>query len=146
MLPLHSLLNPSSTDIPARHSPAAKVSSPATEGSLSRRGKIVDDASMLAKSKARGPVNYPPFEDLDEKSLAEVVKFQVTPFGQIHRSFEHIPYSSSKKDLFEKTGRESIEGLWGLRSKASARGVLMFSTRQLSSTTFGSRPMTVSSP
>lgn len=64
----------------------------------------------MAKSKPRGPVNYRPFENLEGAALEAVLSFQVTPFGQIHKSFQHIPYSSSKKDLFEKTGRESIEG------------------------------------
>ena len=127
MLPLQSLLNPSSTECTPRHlqhgisqhatyftaPDMTKVASPGRGGPLSRRNKKLEDAHVLAKLKARGPINYPPFEDLDDGSLQAVLKFQVTPFGTIHESFQHIPYSSSKKDLFEKTGRESIEG-WGI--------------------------------
>jgi hypothetical protein len=60
--------------------------------------------------KARGPINYPPYEDLDEGSLCEIRKFQVHPFGSIRETSERIPYNSGKKDFFSKTGREGFEG------------------------------------
>jgi hypothetical protein len=62
------------------------------------------------KSKAKGIVNFYPFESLDEGSLREVRKFRVSPFGTIRSNCRHIPYNSGKKDFFEKTGRESFEG------------------------------------
>lgn len=61
--------------------------------------------------KQRGPVNFMPFEEgLSPEMVQQIAHFQVRPFGQIRQSCEHIPYNSSKKDFFEKTGRESIDG------------------------------------
>ena len=52
-----------------------------------------------------------PFEEgLSPAVVQQIVQFQVRPFGQIRQSCEHIPYNSSKKDFFGKTGRESIDG------------------------------------
>lgn len=52
-----------------------------------------------------------PFEEgLSAEMLRQIERFQVRPFGQIRQSCEHIPYNSSKKDFFGKTGRESIDG------------------------------------
>lgn len=133
MLPLQSLLNPTprdsslaptsqpcitanrSSDIP----PAsyAKMQHSPSSSSFSVKGAFRpqpsqgrETSSILIKTKPRGPINYPPYEDLDEDALQLVQHFQVEPFGTINRGFQHIPYTSSKKDLFEKTGRESIEG------------------------------------
>lgn len=60
--------------------------------------------------RARGVVNFPPFESLDAASLREVRRFQVYPFGSIQETSERIPYNSGKKDFFSKTGREGFEG------------------------------------
>ncbi|KPM36429.1 hypothetical protein AK830_g10157 [Neonectria ditissima] len=68
------------------------------------------DRSNMAKSKLRGPIKYPPFENLTEESLSEIRRFQIMNFGYIKQSCAHIPYNSGKKDFFEKTGRESFEG------------------------------------
>jgi hypothetical protein len=68
-----------------------------------------DDASH-SKSKAKGAVNFPPFENLDDNSLDEIRRYQVSPFGSIQNNCRHIPYNSGKKDFFDKTGRESFEG------------------------------------
>ncbi|KAJ4013159.1 hypothetical protein NW766_006982 [Fusarium irregulare] len=65
----------------------------------------------LTKSKLRGQVRFPPYERLDEVALQEIRRHRVTPFGYIHEACLHIPYNSGKKDFFEKTGRESFEGL-----------------------------------
>lgn len=64
----------------------------------------------MTKSKLRGPIRYPPFEDVDEDALAEIRRFQISPFGTIQQSSLHIPYNSGKKDFTVKTGRESFEG------------------------------------
>jgi hypothetical protein len=73
---------------------------------------VSKDSGGLAKSKLRGQVNYPPFENnLDELSLREMRKFRVKPLGGIQQNCLHIPYNSGKKDFFEKTGRESFEGM-----------------------------------
>lgn len=65
---------------------------------------------LTVKSKPRGPINYWPYQDVDDVARRAVEKFQVTPFGQIHNCCAHIPYNSGKKDFYEKTGRESFEG------------------------------------
>lgn len=64
----------------------------------------------MTKSKPLGPVNFAPFEVIDQASYQEICRFRVSPLGKIRQSCQHIPYNSSKKDFFEKTGRESIEG------------------------------------
>ncbi|KAF3360116.1 hypothetical protein VdG1_01806 [Verticillium dahliae VDG1] len=64
---------------------------------------------LTVKSKPRGPINYWPYQDVDDVARRAVEKFQVTPFGQIHNCCAHIPYNSGKKDFYEKTGRESFE-------------------------------------
>lgn len=66
--------------------------------------------SKLNKSRAKGVVNFPPFEDLDEASLCEVRKFRVTPLGTIKDHRRHIPYNSGKRSFSLKTGREGFEG------------------------------------
>ncbi len=69
------------------------------------------DSRVSSKSKAKGVVRFPPFEVLDEDSLRQIRKFRVQPFGAIGDSFRQIPYNSGKKDFFQKTGRESFEGM-----------------------------------
>lgn len=56
-----------------------------------------------------------PFEQgLSEEVLQEIAQYEVQSFGHIRESCEHIPYNSSKKDFFGKTGRESIDGMYKL--------------------------------
>lgn len=70
-----------------------------------------DSGGGFAKSKAKGSVNFPPFENLDEAALREINVYQIYPFGKIQEYCRHIPYNSGKKDFYEKTGRESFEGM-----------------------------------
>ncbi|OPB38248.1 hypothetical protein A0O28_0013520 [Trichoderma guizhouense] len=123
MLPLHSILNPALSGQPEpgfRQSdlvvatPSTSLPSGAlrgtTDGSVpTQKAKPQGSSGTMPKPKLQGPVNFAPFEDVDQASYREVQRFQVSPFGQIRQSCDHIPYSSSKKDFFEKTGRESIE-------------------------------------
>ncbi|UKZ73767.1 hypothetical protein TrVFT333_001417 [Trichoderma virens FT-333] len=123
MLPLHSILNPAfsgqpmvglqrsdpalalpSTTLPTKALQATTLVSPPAQ-----KAKTPGSTDSMPKPKPQGPVNFAPFEDVDPASYREVRRFQVSPFGQIQHSYDHIPYSSSKKDFFEKTGRESIE-------------------------------------
>lgn len=69
-----------------------------------------DASGGLVKSKAKGTVNFPPFENLDDASMREINRYQIFPFGNIEEYCRHIPYNSGKKDFYEKTGRESFEG------------------------------------
>lgn len=75
---------------------------------------MVKDSGGFVKSKAKGTVNFAPFESLDEQSLQEIKRYQIYPFGKIQEYCRHIPYNSGKKDFYEKTGRESFEGQYSL--------------------------------
>lgn len=55
-------------------------------------------------------INFPPFESLTQEAQAAMKRFDVPQFGEIQRSREHIPYTSEKKNLRQKIGRQSIEG------------------------------------
>ncbi|KAJ4385504.1 hypothetical protein N0V93_009932 [Gnomoniopsis smithogilvyi] len=70
---------------------------------------MVKDSGGFVKSKAKGTVNFPPFESLDEHSLREIRRYQIYPWGKISEYCRHIPYNSGKKDFYDKTGRESFE-------------------------------------
>lgn len=69
-----------------------------------------DSGSFTKTARPRGTIKFHPYEELDELSMREIAKFQVTPFGRIKECCAHIPYNSGKKDFYEKTGRESFEG------------------------------------
>lgn len=69
------------------------------------------DGAVFAKSKTKGDINYPPFENLTPEMMREVQRFQVYPLGKIEDYSRHIPYNSEKKSFLEKTGRESFEGM-----------------------------------
>ncbi|KAJ4410005.1 hypothetical protein N0V82_009339 [Gnomoniopsis sp. IMI 355080] len=70
---------------------------------------MVKDSGGFVKSKAKGTVNFPPFESLDEHCLREIRRYQIYPWGKIQEYCRHIPYNSGKKDFYDKTGRESFE-------------------------------------
>ncbi|KAG5984325.1 hypothetical protein E4U55_005210 [Claviceps digitariae] len=63
----------------------------------------------LSPPAVRGAINFAPFEDVSDGVVREIMKYRIPQFGRIHRSFEHIPYNSSKRDFSAKTGREYIE-------------------------------------
>lgn len=71
---------------------------------------MAKDAAVFSRGKAKGIVNFEPHEKLDDASLREVRRYQVFPLGKMQEYCRHIPYNSGKKDFFEKTGRESLEG------------------------------------
>lgn len=130
MLSLASLLNPAPPGpLPPtpRYRPSPALSSPAPSFtsechnlffdrhiSSSKHSKMVKDSGGFVKSKAKGTVNFPPFESLDEHSVREIRRYQIYPWGKIQEYCRHIPYNSGKKDFYDKTGRESFEGkyLW----------------------------------
>ncbi|KAM0344276.1 hypothetical protein ACHAPU_007633 [Fusarium lateritium] len=120
MLSLEGLLNPAPTgedDAPPfpRPSPTPEFpSTPNNAGPSNRpRGRTLpsghEETSNMARSKLRGQVRFPPFENLNEVALQEIDNFRVSPFGHIQRTCSHIPYNSGKKDFYEKTGRDSFE-------------------------------------
>lgn len=71
--------------------------------------RMTENAKRPAKGRVKGVVNFPPFEALEEASLAQVRRFKVDPFGSIQDTCRRIPYNSGKKDFFSKTGREVFE-------------------------------------
>ncbi|KAK3353615.1 hypothetical protein B0T25DRAFT_217899 [Lasiosphaeria hispida] len=119
MLSLASLLNPDPsraplpTSRPALCSPVPQAISLADESVQTAqdisRSNMDKESKGLGKSRARGVVNFYPFEDLDEASLQHIRQFRVQPFGTIRDSSRRIPYNSGKKDFYQKTGRESFE-------------------------------------
>ncbi|KAM7191037.1 hypothetical protein V8F20_009469 [Naviculisporaceae sp. PSN 640] len=54
-------------------------------------------------------INFPPYEDLDETSRRRAAEFQVQPLGRIRESSRRIPYNTTKRTFFEKTGRTCVE-------------------------------------
>lgn len=121
MLPLKLLLNPSPPDqstrqadqVPASsvHRPSSRSNVPLSRGEASSRpARQQLNTINYSKSRPRGPIVFPPYEKLDQDAMREISRFRVSPFGQIRQCCEHIPYNSNKKDFYEKTGRESIEG------------------------------------
>ncbi|KAI1802189.1 hypothetical protein F4811DRAFT_573180 [Daldinia bambusicola] len=120
MLSLASLLNPAPPGPPINRFPPSPASSSSPTASIPdepdilgehvmAKQKIPKSAALLPTSRPKGVVNFPPFENLDEASLRQVRKFRVCPFGNIQDQSRHIPYNSTKKGFFEKTGRESFE-------------------------------------
>lgn len=94
---------------------------------------MVKDSGGFVKSKAKGIVNFPPFESLDEHSLREIRRHQIYPWGKIQEYCRHIPYNSGKKDFYDKTGRESFEGKYLLQDDYSYYG---FCSTSIESLTF----------
>ncbi|KAL7804634.1 hypothetical protein V8C44DRAFT_254890 [Trichoderma aethiopicum] len=124
MLSLHSILNPVSSAqpvlgfrqfeplvaVPPTSSlPTEALRPPRSVPPAAPKGRGQGNAVGMPKSKPQGPVNFAPFDNVDQAAYRELRQFLVTPLGQIRQNCEHIPYNSSKKDFFEKTGRESIE-------------------------------------
>ncbi|KAK0627517.1 transcription regulator HTH, apses-type DNA-binding domain-containing protein, partial [Immersiella caudata] len=71
--------------------------------------EMTGDPQMAGRSRSKGAINFPPFEEVDENSLREIRRFQVHNFGSIRETCRRIPYNSGKKDFSQKTGRESFE-------------------------------------
>jgi hypothetical protein len=122
MLAIKDLLNPIQSNISKNFIAGALPRSPKVSGSdhgshvwnETRRQAGLTATHQVALSplipNIHGPVNYPPFENVDDRTRQQIMAFNIPQFGSIRRTCEHIPYNSSKKDFFAKTGRESIEG------------------------------------
>ncbi|KAJ2975677.1 hypothetical protein NQ176_g5389 [Zarea fungicola] len=116
MLQIRDLLNPvtpepsdvSSDEAAYIHQSSTHI----TSGSILGKHVVRSREWASKYTKQRGPVNFMPFEQgLSEEVLQEIAQYEVQSFGHIRESCEHIPYNSSKKDFFGKTGRESIDVL-----------------------------------
>ncbi|KAK9422433.1 hypothetical protein SUNI508_04789 [Seiridium unicorne] len=120
MLSVASLLNPAPSGPSVHRFPPSPASSASPTTSCADeptffdrpempKNKMAKDAAVFTKGKAKGVVNFYPFERLDDASIRETRKYQVFPLGKIQEYCRHIPYNSGKKDFFEKTRRESFE-------------------------------------
>ncbi|KJZ79766.1 hypothetical protein HIM_00480 [Hirsutella minnesotensis 3608] len=123
MLPIQSLLNPASPKV--RTNCSRETASAFTPDSSfdntwtntptmdTRTAPKVSPASRALtpahKFRTQGPVRYPPYENVDDRAMREVARYEISPFGHIEQCSEHIPYNSTKKNFYAKTGRESIE-------------------------------------
>jgi hypothetical protein len=79
-----------------------------------KKPRVAKDAPIFIPGSVRGEVRYPPCADqiADGTFAEEHAKFSIYPRVEDIADFpRHIPYSSEKKSLMEKTGRESFEGM-----------------------------------
>ncbi|RCI09552.1 hypothetical protein L249_4104 [Ophiocordyceps polyrhachis-furcata BCC 54312] len=106
MLPIQALLNPAS---PHGSSSCSLQADSIMMDSQLKKPAAPRNAARPVKSRTHGPVRFPPFEQVDAGAMREVAKFQISQFGQIYQYSQHIPYNSTKRNFYEKTGRESIE-------------------------------------
>lgn len=74
------------------------------------KNKMSKSAAIFIKGRAKGAINYKPYETQDEKITTEHHKFQLEPTGRISDYPRHIPYSSDKKSFQKRTGRDAFEG------------------------------------
>lgn len=96
--------NPSPLTIPCEAGPSSSNRTPPSDSNLRQLSNI------NKQLRPQGTINYPPFENLDEQALRSITPFCIQSLGRIGSVGEHIPYHSTKKDFFAKTGRGSIEG------------------------------------
>ena len=123
MAAIGSLLNPleDNSDIDSSNEVSSVddyVSSVADEAEMTfgsrtirKKQKLIKDAAVFKSGLIRGECRYPPFEDHDDLLAEQHESFRLHPAGEIHKYPRHIPYNSGKKLFYEKTGRESFEGM-----------------------------------
>jgi hypothetical protein len=76
---------------------------------LSKKEK---DMPTYRKQRPILPVNYPPYSSEPTSRTFEIQKEHgLFPMGDISEYAAHIPYSSSKTQFEEKTGRTAVEGM-----------------------------------
>lgn len=118
MVSVASLLNPlpsASESCPGTpdsrfQTPTSHTLTPDFSVSSSKKLKMSKSTASLVKAKAKGKVNYQPYEEQDEITSAIYRRFQVEPIGHIGDYPKHIPYKSDKKTFEQRTGRTAIEG------------------------------------
>ena len=119
MLRVGDLLNPEASDgllDRPQHHPFPRVSYGHEEAMVlndprSRPPTMFSrDDRAPGRSSPRGTVKFFPHEVLDPTTLRELARYRID-VGSIRESPRHIPYNSEKKDFFDKTGRESFEGM-----------------------------------
>ncbi|PHH76799.1 hypothetical protein CDD80_1211 [Ophiocordyceps camponoti-rufipedis] len=95
MLSIQALLNPASPEDSLR------------QQELDR--DAMDRKHVSRTTRTHGPIRFPPCEVADEEVMRQVARFHVDQYGHIQQYSQHIPYNSTKRNFYEKTGRESIE-------------------------------------
>lgn len=102
------------TSLPDRRMSANTFSQSKSQTTSNKKPRIAKDAPIFIPGSVRGEVRYPPCADPVEATMAEEhAKFSLyPPVDEIADYPRHIPYSSEKKSLMEKTGRESFEGMF----------------------------------
>jgi hypothetical protein len=127
MAAIHSLLNPAQegesydsnngsskeelSTVESQTSPTSELTEHALDKRNRKKQKICKDAAVFKPSNVRGECRYPPDEFQDELLEAKHQMYEVYPIGDIATYPRHIPYNSEKKLFWEKTGRESFEGM-----------------------------------
>ncbi|KAI5291264.1 hypothetical protein KEM54_005656 [Ascosphaera aggregata] len=110
------LLNPSSTKAPEK---ASRVSTRRQQ--RARPSNAIKHSAIKSgpRREIRGQVNFPPCEEECPELIQAYEEFSIRPdglenakFGDIASLPSSVPYTSSKKDFLEKTGRKSLEGYW----------------------------------
>ena len=116
MVSVASLLNPLPTSVkkdkgsaPAELQTGTSLSVPSATPGLTGN-TMSKSAAIFIKGRAKGAINYMPYETQDEELAAEHRKFQMEPIGRIGDYPRHIPYSSDKKSFQKRTGRDALEG------------------------------------
>lgn len=112
MAAIKSLLNPMVDKKDGNAMPLTPEASPTMTEVYSprKKAKLTKDAPVFNPGPVRGECRFPPDEYQDEELAAYHQQFEVSPFGEIADYPRHIPYSSEKKSLLEKTHREDLEG------------------------------------
>lgn len=108
-----ALLNPMSEKRHASSTPSSPASSLGMSDLSSPRKKVKlgKDAAIFTPGPIRGKCRFPPDEYQDEELAIYHQHFKITPFGTIAEYPRHIPYNSEKKLFWERTNRESLEGM-----------------------------------
>jgi hypothetical protein len=97
--------------VDSQTSPASELIENALDKRIRKKQKMCKDAAVFKAGTIRGECRYPPDEFQDELLEAKHQIYEVYPVGDIATYPRHIPYNSEKKLFWDKTGRESFEGI-----------------------------------
>ncbi|RAO66443.1 uncharacterized protein BHQ10_002455 [Talaromyces amestolkiae] len=99
------------TSLPDRRMSNNTFSQSQSQITSNKKPRVAKDAPIFIPGSVRGEVRYRPCADQVEATMMEEhAKFSIyPPIDEIADYPRHIPYSSEKKSLMEKTGRESFE-------------------------------------
>lgn len=103
-------LSPTTT-LPERQKSGMDFASERSQTQPNKKARVAKDAPVFVPGDTQGEVRYPPCTEQSAKSREEHTRFKIYPAVEdIAKYPRHIPYSSDKKKLMIKTGRESFEG------------------------------------